>query len=101
MRLPVLEAQVGSRSANSVFSQAIIYVLKDGPLTTRQMHPRIQELLPDLCDDRVELIINGQRFGKRWKHDVRNAQQSLKQSRIIEIYNNLWTLAQQGSEGMR
>lgn len=101
MRQPVLEAQVGQRSANSIFSEAIQFVLRDGPLTTRQMHPKIQELLPDLCDDREELIINGQRFGKRWKHNVRNAQQSLKHAGIIQFQDNLWILAGHHAEGTR
>jgi hypothetical protein len=34
--------------------------------------------LPDLCDDSVELVIHCERFGKAWKHHVRNAQQNLK-----------------------
>jgi len=92
MRQPILEAQVGARSANSVFSEAIRFVLKDRPLTTQQMHPRIRELLPDLCDDREELIINGQRFGKRWKHAARNAQQSLKKAGVILLRDNKWGL---------
>jgi len=98
MRPPILEAQVGSRSANSIFSEAIRFVLRDGPLPTKDMHPRIQQLLPDLCDDRDELVINGQRFGKRWKHDVRNAQQSLKQAGVIAFRNNRWMLVAQKAE---
>ena len=90
MRPPILQAQVGTRSSNSVFSEAILFVLRDCPLPTKEMHPRIQQLLPDLCDDRQELVINGQRFGKRWKHNVRNAQQSLKQAGVIAFRNNQW-----------
>lgn len=88
-----LKAQVGSRSANSLFSEAIVYLLSSGPLTTHELHPRIQRLLPDLCDDDVELIINGERFGKRWKHAVRNAQQFLKKSGSIEFAGSRWSLA--------
>ena len=89
-----LRAQVGSRSANSLFSDAIIYLLSKGPLTTQELHPRIQRLLPDLCDDTVELIINGERFGKRWKHGVRNAQQFLKKSGVIAFDGRRWSLRQ-------
>jgi len=67
-RSQFLSAQVGARSAHSLFSEAILYALAQGPLRTDQLHPRVQSLLPDLCDDMVELVINGQRFGKRWKH---------------------------------
>ncbi|MBI1885787.1 MAG: hypothetical protein HYS09_05685 [Chloroflexi bacterium] len=87
-----LRAQVGSRSANSLFSDAIIYLLSKGPLATQQLHPRIQNLLPDLCDDSVELIINGERFGKRWKHGVRNAQQFLKKNSVIRFDGRRWSL---------
>lgn len=92
MRLPILEAQVGVRSANSIFADVIRYVLKEGPLTTEELHPKIQRLIPDLCDDREELVIHGQRFGKRWKHAVRNAQQYLKARGIIQGRGRLWQL---------
>jgi phosphatidylserine/phosphatidylglycerophosphate/cardiolipin synthase-like enzyme len=91
-RKEFLSAQVGSRSAHSLFSEALIYALSQGPLTTEQLHPRVQTLLPDLCDDEVELVINGQRFGKRWKHAVRNAQQYLKRSGQIKFDGMRWSL---------
>jgi len=92
IRPPILEAQVGTRSANAIFSDAIRFILKDARLTTRQMHPRIQQLLPDLCNDKQKLIINGQRFGKRWKHQVRNAQVTLKKAGVIDFQDNTWVL---------
>lgn len=92
-----LRAQVGRRSANSLFSEAILYVLSHGPLTTRELHPRIQRLLPDLCDDTVELIINGERFGKRWKHAVRNAQQFLRSNGVVTFDGRQWSLTGRAS----
>lgn len=86
------EALVGARSANALFSQAILYVLSHGPLPTARMHPQIQSLLPDLCDDSVELVIHGERFGKAWKHQVRNAQQSLKRRGLIDFDGRAWRL---------
>jgi hypothetical protein len=89
----VLRAQVGKRSPTSLFGEAIRYVLlAQGPLATREMHPEIQRLLPDLCDDEQELVINGQHFGKRWKHNVRNAQQALKSRGEIELWKGRWRL---------
>ncbi|MGB2694531.1 MAG: phospholipase D family protein, partial [Dehalococcoidia bacterium] len=82
--------QVGTRSANAVFSEAIMYVLAEGRRTTRDLHPRLQSLLPDLCDDSTELIINGEAFGKKWKHHVRNAQQSLKRAGHIQLDGTVW-----------
>lgn len=87
------EALVGARSAHALFSEAILYVLSRGPLPTRSLHPHIQRLLPDLCDDSVELIIHGEKFGKAWKHHVRNAQQSLKRNGLITFDGQLWRLS--------
>ena len=89
-RREFLGAQVGDRSAHSLFAEAILYALSGGPLKTEELHPRVQSLLPDLCDDDVDLIINGQRFGKRWKHAVRNAQQYLKRSGQIMFDGTRW-----------
>lgn len=76
-----------SMSENRIFASTILYLLEtQGPLTTRALHPLIQALHPELCDDTVERIINGVRFGKRWKHMVRNAQQYLKRTGQI-AYN--------------
>jgi len=93
-KVEFLRAQVGTRSAHSLYSDAIVFVLSKGPLQTAELHPRIQQLLPELCDDSVELIINGQRFGKRWKHAVRNAQQFLKRQGIISFDGQQWSLVQ-------
>ncbi len=87
-----LSAQVGKRSAHSLFAEAILYALAQGPLPTEQVHPTVQTLLPDLCDDTAELVINGQRFGKRWKHAVRNAQQYLKREGKVELDGGSWSL---------
>jgi hypothetical protein len=90
-----LRAQIGSRSAHSLYADAIVYVLSTGPLSTSELHPRVQKLLPDLCDDNVELVIDGQRFGKRWKHDVRNAQQFLKRQGVASFDGKQWRLVGQ------
>lgn len=86
----LIATQVGTRSANVVFSGAILHVLSERPATTAELQPHIQRLLPDLCDDSIELIINGERYGKRWKHQVRNAQQSLKRAGHISFDGIRW-----------
>lgn len=86
------EALVGTRSAHSLFSEAILYVLSHGPLPTKQLHTHIQQLLPDLCNDSTELVINGKRFGKAWKHHVRNAQVNLRRRSLIVLDGGLWHL---------
>jgi hypothetical protein len=85
-----LRAQVGTRSAHSLFSEAILYALAASPLSTIELHPKVQRLLPDLCDDSVELVINSQQFGKQWKHAVRNAQQYLKRTGQIVFDGKRW-----------
>lgn len=44
-------------------------------------------------DDEVDRVIGGRAFGKRWKHDIRNAQQQLKRDGSIVLQNRKWGLA--------
>ena len=74
---------VGERTKNSVFSDCLLFALRAGPMLTADIHRQIRELVPELCDDSRELVIDGERFGKAWKHDVRNAQQYLKRQGAI------------------
>ncbi len=78
---------------HSVFAATILYLLaKHGPLPTTELHPRIEALHPDLCDNSVDRIIDGKRFGKKWKHAVRTAQQQLKKRGQIELVGDRWIL---------
>ena len=88
-------AQVGNRSANAVFGEAIRFVLASGPRTTAGVGPEVSELLPDLCDDAEELVINGESYGKAWKHRLRNAQQHLKRQGVVtyDPETKLWALS--------
>lgn len=77
----------------TVFEKTVIYLLrKHGPLSTQQIHPMIKSIHPDLCDDSVDRVINGQHFGKKWKHAVRRAQSHLKDSGEIERVHGLWRI---------
>lgn len=86
------QAFVGEKSSNSVFSGAILHVLASGPKPTREIHAHVQQLLPELCDDSVELVINSERYGKAWKHGVRNAQQNLKSRGLVSLTDRYWRL---------
>ncbi len=78
------------------FADAVGYVLrKHGPLPTSEINSLVRNLKPELCDDEVDRVINGQSFGKRWKHDIRNAQQQLKRQGLIVLENRKWRLASQ------
>ncbi len=85
-----LRAQVGARSAHGLFADAMLFLLSGRPMVTREPHRKLKELLPDLCDDSAELIINGQQFGKKWKHIVRNAQVFLRRKDAIQLIGKEW-----------
>lgn len=70
--------QVGERSRNAMLGDAVLVALERGPLITEAIHEIVRGLLPHLCDDDTELVINGTRYGKKWKHYVRIAQQHLR-----------------------
>ena len=71
-------------SITAQFCDAIKYVLRQqGPMSTRDMNPLIQNLMPELCDDEVDRVINGITFGRKWKHQVRNAQVQLRREGTI------------------
>lgn len=87
-----IRLQIGSRSTHAVFADAIVFLLRSGPMTTTEMHPKIQVLLPELCDDQRDRVIDGRHFGKLWKHHVRTAQQHLKRTGAIDYHNGTWKL---------
>jgi hypothetical protein len=83
----------GGKTINAIFSDTILYLLKKkGSLSTEGLHPLIQTMHPDICDDSIDRVINGQHFGKKWKHLVRNAQQSLKKKGLIYLDGGKWNL---------
>jgi hypothetical protein len=86
-----LRAKPGE-TTNKIFSRTILYLLRNGPISTQQMHPLIQRIHPDLCDDSIDRVIRGVHFGKRWKHMLRNAQQSLKNTELIRFDGRKWHL---------
>ena len=71
-------------SLNAQFVDAVKYVLRrNGPMRTRDMNPLIRQLLPELCDDSVDRVINGVKFGRKWKHTVRNSQLQLRRAGLL------------------
>ena len=86
-----LRAKPGE-SANSIFARTILHILSNGPLPTEAIHPLVQNIHPDLCDDGIDRVINGVHFGVRWKHLVRRAQQHLRDSGRIERVDGEWRL---------
>jgi hypothetical protein len=92
----LLRLRLAGGPIHSVFARTIEYLLRvHGPMTTINMHPMISSIHPDLCDDSVDRVIDGKRFGKKWKHAVRTAQQQLKQNGRVVYVNGKWALAEQ------
>ena len=92
-----LRAKPGE-TTHSIFARTILYVLKRGPLSTREMQPIIQAIHPDICDDSIDRVINGVNFGRKWKHMVRNSQVYLRRQGHIEFSQKKWQLTKSKSE---
>jgi len=80
----LLRVRVQGRNINMIFADTILYLLAGNSMTTAELHEHIREIHPDLCDDTIDRIIDGQRFGKLWKHQVRNAQQHLRRRGLVD-----------------
>ena len=80
-------------STTAKFADAVKYILKrNGPLPTAQINPLIQELMPEWCDDGVDRVIKGVSFGRKWKHQVRNAQVQLRRDGVVVREGKVWKL---------
>ncbi|MBX3405666.1 MAG: hypothetical protein KF869_02780 [Phycisphaeraceae bacterium] len=89
----LVRARLAEGPIHTVFARTIEFLLRrHGPLTTEAMHPLIQQMHPDLCDDTVDRVIDGKRFGKKWKHAARTAQQQLKKRGAIALADGAWVL---------
>ncbi|HET6249826.1 MAG TPA: phospholipase D-like domain-containing protein [Tepidisphaeraceae bacterium] len=94
--IEILRARTGGRTAHGIFAAAILHLLRDGPMRTVDLNRSIQRIHPDLCDDAVDRVIDGQHFGKKWKHGVRTAQVFLRRAGRIERVAGSWRLAPKG-----
>jgi hypothetical protein len=79
-------------STHAIFCETIEYLLSKGPLRTVELHPLVQRMHPDICDDHIDRVIDGLNFGKKWKHHVRTAQQALKRAHKIKFDGQKWYL---------
>ncbi len=90
--LRLLRQRAKGKTTHAVFSDTLRFLLSKGPLRTQDLHPLVQLLHPDLCDDSTDRVIDGVHFGKKWKHYVRNAQQYLKRHGEIQFDGERWNL---------
>lgn len=81
----LLQGYTSGEPIHTVFERTVLYVLgREGPMTTAELHSHVQAIHPDLCDDE-DRIIDGENFGRKWKHAVRTAQQHLKRRGEIAL----------------
>ena len=77
----------------SLFKKALLHLLCAGPQTTKELQEGIRSLYPELSASKENRVIREQNFGKKWKHDLRNAQQGLKKSSIAyDAATKKWSL---------
>lgn len=95
----VMRVRTGGRMAHAIFAEAILHLLRKEPLRTVEIHAGIKRIHPDLCDDAVDLVIDGQHFGKKWKHGVRTAQVFLRRRGDIYLVDRQWSLVRESESG--
>ncbi|MEA3340958.1 MAG: phospholipase D family protein [Chloroflexota bacterium] len=90
-KLELLKARAKGKTTHSIFSDTVLYLLEQkGPLRTVELHPLVQQIHPDLCDDTIDRVIGSVHFGKKWKHYVRNTQQALKRKGLVGFDGQCW-----------
>lgn len=89
----VLQFRARSGTTQGIFRKTILYLLARSSLRTSELHPLIQQIHPDLCDDNIDRVIDGMNFGKKWKHHVRSAQQALKREGTVLFEDGRWRLS--------
>lgn len=97
VKFELLKARAKGKTTHGIFCDTVLYTLEQkGPLRTVELHPLVQQIHPDLCDDTIDRVIDGVHFGKRWKHYVRNAQQALRRKGVIGFDGQRWFRTDQG-----
>ena len=89
----LLRARTAGRSAHAIFTDAILHLLRQRPMSTVELHQAISRIHPDLCDDTIDRLIDGRHFGKKWKHAVRTAQAFLRRRGDIQREGRKWQLS--------
>jgi hypothetical protein len=89
----LVRLRLAGGAMHTVFARTIEFLLrKHGSMSTVQIHGYVREIHPDLCDDTVDRVIDGEHFGKKWKHAVRTSQQMLKKRGVVRYAEGIWHL---------
>jgi hypothetical protein len=94
----LLRARARGKTTHGIFADTLLYLLRDGPKRTVDLHSLIRRIHPDLCDDTIDRVIDGVHFGKKWKHYVRTAQQHLKRRGTVFFKRGMWYRSDRGKK---
>ena len=94
VKFELMSLRAEGKTTHAIFANTILYLLETKPFRTVDMHPLIQQIHPDLCNDNEDRIIKGVHFGKKWKHFVRTAQVHLKRKGLIRFDGTYWRKTQ-------
>lgn len=90
-KLELLKAQAQGKTTHGIFTDTVLYLLEQkGPLTTKELHPLVKQIHPDMCDDSIDRVIGNVHFGKKWKHYVRNSQLALRRRGLVATDGEYW-----------
>ena len=67
------ESNKSKRESNIVLGEAVLKILASRDMRTQDIHERIQNMHPELCDDSVPRYRNGPSNGSEWRSRVRHA----------------------------
>lgn len=86
---------VGRSERQSRFAELVLSVLRASPAPTSELYLLTKGNFPELCDDDD---ITDTRYEPKWKHDVRWAQQDLRERGLIfqDEHTSLWHPSQAG-----
>lgn len=95
----LMRIRARGKTTHGILADTLLYLLRHGSQTTVDLHKRVQQIHPDICDDAIDRVIDGVHFGKKWKHYVRTAQQHLKKKGMIFYEEGRWYRAGRGRSG--
>ncbi len=88
------EMRVTGRTIHAIFCDTLLYLLGQRDMAAEEMAEYVQKMHPDICDDTEDRMINGQSFGKKWKHHLRTARGTLQRKGLIRYHpdTDLWSV---------
>ena len=84
---------ISRATIHAEFRKSIMRILQEAPMKTGEIYSLVEKEHPTLCDNTQFTTIKGVQNEVKWKHDVRLAQQYLKNKGLIQLLDNgRWSL---------